>query len=379
MTEHEDVIAALRAHPVIGPRLDSAVAGWSLDPGNVLGLLVSAMLSEADDLSDDCFERVFPPFYAWLTREAEDVVVIAPLSGLDADDMPIALGPGVEIDRMSDAEVIACLTTRVISGFGSGTQTYVDPRLAIRIRERHPVGEGFLSADPLSGRIEPIEAVVNALRILKAGKVHVPGFVDMPAAPYRRTYRWTPISSLPHRPFKTYELESGDVEPLVALWAGLRDERVTVRRNQKPLRTAIRRFGFAGERSRPDDQILDLMIAAEALFLAGEKTENRDKLSLRAALFLDDELAQPARQIAQFFRSAYDIRSDLAHGGEVNEDELRPLDDVPGTVERYALVLADYLRLVLRRMIEHAARGQRQPFHDWDEFTFGRFAGGDAE
>jgi hypothetical protein len=33
--------------------------------------------------------------------------------------------------------------------------------------------------------------------------------------------------------------------------------------------TALRRFGFAAERSRPEDRIIDLMIAAEALFLRG--------------------------------------------------------------------------------------------------------------
>ena len=371
--EYAAAIAALRAHPVIGPRLDTIFGGWTLEAGAVPAMLLGRMLAEVDDVESDIFDQVFTPLYEWLTRDDESVIVVAPLSGVASDEVPIQLATGVEIDRMTDDEVIACLTTRVIPSFGLATVAFVDPRIAIRMRERHPVDQGYMSTDPLLGRIEPIEAVVHALRLVKAGNVSVPGFVDMPEAPYRRAFRWTPVSALPHRPFVTYTLDASEVEPLRTLWAGLRDERVTVRKRQKALRTAIRRFGFAGERSRPDDQILDMMIAAEALFLAGEKTENRDKLSLRAALFLDPADRSP-REVARFFRAAYDIRSTLAHGGEVDESDLPELDGAPASVEKYAEALGDYLRMTLRRMIEMVEREEPLPLHDWDDFTFGRLA-----
>jgi hypothetical protein len=46
---------------------------------------------------------------------------------------------------------------------------------------------------------------------------------------------------------------------------------------------------FAGERSRPEDQIIDLTIASEAVFLAGEQQESAKKLALRSAVFLRDD------------------------------------------------------------------------------------------
>ena len=86
--------------------------------------------------------------------------------------------------------------------------------------------------------------------------------------------------------------------------------------------------------------------------------------------FLTIPTDRPAR--SQFFRDAYDIRSTLAHGGEVDESELRELDGNPGTVERYAAVLSDYMRLLLGSMIAMAIRGDALPIRDWNEFTFRR-------
>jgi hypothetical protein len=58
---------------------------------------------------------------------------------------------------------------------------------------------------------------------------------------------------------------------LIELWRCLASPRVVKR---KPLTTALRRLTFAGERSRPEDQIIDLMIASEAVFLAGDQQES---------------------------------------------------------------------------------------------------------
>jgi hypothetical protein len=76
------------------------------------------------------------PFYAWLTRDYDSVIVIAPLSGLWSEhaDMPVRLA-----------------------------------REFARRVERHPVDEGFWARDSLVHRIEPVDATVNALRLLKAG------------------------------------------------------------------------------------------------------------------------------------------------------------------------------------------------------------------
>jgi hypothetical protein len=64
------------------------------------------------------------------------------------------------------------------------------------------------------------------------------------------------------------------------------------------LANAVRRFSYACERDRPDDRLVDLMIAAESLFLGGEsgpgnRGELSYRLSLRAAFFIDSRDYSP--------------------------------------------------------------------------------------
>jgi Apea-like HEPN len=109
----------------------------------------------------------------------------------------------------------------------------------------------------------------------------------------------------------TYDLPSSEGSAFIELWQSLASPRVTKR---KPLTTALRRLTFAGERSRPEDQIIDLMIAAEAVFLAGEMTESANKLALRSAVFLRND-SRSVREVFRHMKRGYNARSRLAHGG----------------------------------------------------------------
>ena len=65
--------------------------------------------------------------------------------------------------------------------------------------------------------------------------------------------------------FSNYELRDREVEELQKLWRDLTDGGLECRRF---LAMALRRFNMASERERLNDRIVDLMIAAESLFLA---------------------------------------------------------------------------------------------------------------
>jgi hypothetical protein len=64
---------------------------------------------------------------------------------------------------------------------------------------------------------------------------------------------------------------------LEALWLALQSKGVA---KTKYLEVAVRRFSYKGERTRPEDQAVDLVIAAEALFL----TEGRLKRERNRAI-----------------------------------------------------------------------------------------------
>jgi hypothetical protein len=166
--EYRRCLALLHQHPVIGPRL-----------GKLVGTHLSQTLLDAEGIPDrpvwrllrtdaqlsDVFDGIFWEQYEWLIREEEVYVLIAPVSGLACDKVPIKLDPDLEIDTMVPEEVMACLNTALIG-----------------LRERWPVVVGEVEGSDqlqpaLRRRVESVGDVINALRLFKTGTISVPGTV----------------------------------------------------------------------------------------------------------------------------------------------------------------------------------------------------------
>lgn len=137
---------------------------------------------------------------------------------------------------------------------------------------------------------------------------------------------------------------------------------------------AIRRFGFAGERFRPEDCLVDLTISAESLFLSDagetrERGEMRFRLSLRFGLFA--ELEGYTRVDAfRLMRNAYDARSALVHGGTIAEKELKLRNTGGVPLPKFVEAVEDALRRTLRKAIETKPFDKNQ-LVDWDRLALG--------
>jgi hypothetical protein len=110
------------------------------------------------------------------------------------------------------------------------------------------------------------------------------------------------------------------LQRLADFWNTLQTEHVT---KHKYLVNAIRRFGYAYERHRIEDKIVDLLISAEALFLSSDSYtgEVKYRLSLRASLFLATE-GDVRQAIFDRMKAAYDLRSAVVHGAAYNTRRL---------------------------------------------------------
>lgn len=88
-------------------------------------------------------------------------------------------------------------------------------------------------------------------------------------------------------------------------------------RESKPLMRAVERFRDASLRSSRDDELIDLMIAAESLFLPEEQGELSYRLALHAALWLADrDESVKGSAIRKFLKRVYTVRSKTVHGSE---------------------------------------------------------------
>jgi hypothetical protein len=217
-----------------------------------------------------------------------------------------------------------------------------------------------------------IEQVVSALRLHGVESV-------FPVSIIHRTNPWAfghdrmfPCRFQPDFPFSTQlgEQQLGDIKQL---WEDLQSERV---KQRKYLDVAIRRFSYAHDRYRLEDRIVDLMIAAESLFLSDFKKDNyigelRYRLSLRAACFLASD-GEARKLIFRQMRTVYDLRSAIVHRGDTENVKLpEPLNDILTPLEDLVSMIQGYVRFALRKAIKLAVQPETpKELVNWDELIF---------
>ncbi len=305
--------------------------------------------------------------------------VVAPLQGVLIDG-PVSLSDDLEITQLRGDELNRNRRLR-------GRTRSGDPRelklCAIRFSYRLPkiVGDDIdidlEAAKKDDAKIaetnDRVEQVVNALRLYGVESVY-------PLAIIHRTNQWSfgheqafPGKFQPDIHFST-EVDVRWLNSFKQFWDVLQSGHI---KNRKFLDVAIRRFSYAHERHRLEDKIVDLLIAADALFMSDYNKDDpyigeiRYRLSLRAALFLGSS-PDSQRMIFRQMRAAYDLRSKIAHGGDAENVKLpKQPDNTPTQLEDFVWTIQSYIRLALRKAIDLAVLPETpMDLVKWDELIF---------
>lgn len=97
---------------------------------------------------------------------------------------------------------------------------------------------------------------------------------------------------------------------------------------RKSLNLACNRFQRIYQEYNVEDQLIDCMIAFEALFLKGERhAQSRGRIIAIACSTLLGRNNQEREEIKNTLKSAYSMRNTIIHGGEYNKD-LNPFEIV---------------------------------------------------
>jgi hypothetical protein len=220
-----------------------------------------------------------------------------------------------------------------------------------------------------------IERAITILRLHKTGR-----FAPLPRLGFVAGPGGFGTSSTGHTGdlygFNAYAVTEADRTGLEAIAHDLVSAGVRARRH---VESAVRRFSFAGERRRPDDRLLDLMIAAESLFLGHlpeREGELRFRLSLHAAHLIGQDLSE-RKEVARLMRLAYDTRSAIVHGGIPDPAKWGSSASHPLTLEEFA----DRIETLMRRGLQVAVSLSAQahgnvPFFDWDDAVYARATNG---
>jgi hypothetical protein len=209
-----------------------------------------------------------------------------------------------------------------------------------------------------------VDEVLRVLRIFKRGSVSPASCVHYsPHLFFHGRSSWTHSAVRPDVwPKERLQLSKSEVNEFTELWKAA--ERAKTR---KFLDNALRRSGYAGDRHRADDKLVDLMISAESLFLsssidAKDRGEMRYRLAQRAAVFIDHP-AYARKQLQRHFRDAYDARSLIVHG-ETPKEELRGVDGKSIALLQFAEATEELMRMALKKAVLGS-------LPDWDDLLLG--------
>ena len=130
----------------------------------------------------------------------------------------------------------------------------------------------------------------------------------------------------------------------------------------RSFRTASKRYGLFLGRYSPEDWLIDCLIAFEALLLPDGQNELRYRLSLRVAFFIGKSHDE-RRKIFEITQFAYDLRSSIVHGDEIEKDKNDNRLKQLGFDSIYSFIdeVRKNLRGVMLEMIEVYNRKNSEP------------------
>jgi hypothetical protein len=327
------------------------------------------------EFNTEDFDELFQRFEAELVRDSVRYALVAPLPGLKLD-YSVNLEPYLDIAPLSDKELTRCMKVSLFPGIVVDRIVLTSSKYGLRYCFSESIHDLTVEVEQL-GRLKQIATkfieVIHALRLFKRGTISIPGIALLTDDYLLResVTGWIIDPRAAHR--NNYELAESETEQFKKIWELSRSEDIS-----GSLSASLRRFAFAGERQRLEDRLVDLMIAAESLFLSGttepkERGEMRFRLALRAAFFVQLE-DYTRREMFGFMLSAYDGRSAVVHGSLPSEKPLKTLK-LPRKGRVSLAEFVSFTEDVLRAALQKALR--IRPFSknslvDWDSLILDR-------
>lgn len=314
-------------------------------------------------------EDVFRDAYADVERAIRSATmretVTAVLVGIDPQSVPFDFSETVHVDHLGERELAMALEAGFLPTHAG--RAWSNGILALRVTRDWPKVFGDPDHPPqqpagVVAANELIAHAITALRLHAPGRVSHSGIVSFGGYVLGGGSSYVPGEAQREWGIN-YRIDLAHGDEIRELWLALQSDRVT---NDHALQTALRRFNYSAERRVPEDQILDLLIAAEAVLLADQsdpftRGELTYRLSIRAARLLRGD-RDSRRAMQREWAQSYAARSAIAHGASA-EDFSRRLKATP---EQLVRATEANVRETLRSILLRRAKGEQI---DWDEIV----------
>lgn len=125
-------------------------------------------------------------------------------------------------------------------------------------------------------------------------------------------------------------------------------ERFQLQSENQPIQIALRRYLFSIQKSEQEDQVIDLMIAFEALLIKKKEGSINENIATRCSKFLSHKYDQ--EEMYNILRNAYNLRSEIVHGSSFELNEMNSREKYI-YLSKTTANLSELLRSCLHRKI----------------------------
>jgi Apea-like HEPN len=284
--------------------------------------------------------------------------------------LPIDLGGGLSLRQLTEEEMGRGLEWGMVPAVMSRAAIVQDNELCVACEFTSPrqeyVGADTVLNEAMTQRQAHVEEgaarvrrLMSAIQLFRPGGARITGQLMIDAGAQSPGARPGPRWFV-----QPVVLEEDELSRVIALWHMLEGEEVEAAGS---LQAALRRFGYAFERTSDEDRIVDLMIAAESWFV-DTSTDLGFRLQVNAARFMAP--ARPPRQTQEFMKHAYNVRSKIVHGEPLPKKDLVTEAGQQVSEHEFALALEGFVREALLKALRLVAGGKWTG--EWLDVTLGK-------
>jgi len=384
MPDYQTCVECLKSDVVVGAHLDrmvgTSLSARRLQANDILMPLMYAMVDDDGRLAftDERFQSKWRELAGFLGADRVASKTVAPLPYLVVPAFPLRLNNELMLDRLTADEVTRCCQVGVIRPVSARfpliygevavgiRRTMFLPKLIGDEPHRPPDAEdeGTFGNRPLFHDNLVVDDILSALRLFKHTQIRIAGLASWTdsfwlnaGTSYRVIGQW-PYGG-------KFELSEGEVPHFLELWRLLEE-------GAARFGFSIHRFNLAFDRGLLADRIVDLVIAAESLFLGDLDDKYRGELRFRFALRAAKFIEHPnygERDVFRVMRQAYDARSAIVHGGSPKETQLP--NDQSAKLRTFIDAIEELVRLGLRKALLMKEDGKKiRQAEYWDTLVF---------
>ncbi|HJH25591.1 MAG TPA: hypothetical protein C5S37_02200 [Methanophagales archaeon] len=310
----------------LGKLVGTVESAIRIDVDTCLQRLILKLILDSGSLkfNEKIFTEYFEKFRKFFANDKLQFRAFAPLECFTADVNEIQLDDNLRVFKIPSHKLEELLKNstdmpiphfRMLSlvlshGFGI-ERIYETDKIIGERTERH-------SNRPTQETMRIFDEVISALRLFKPGTVGY-NFIQTKAVDWRPIGDGGISSGIFTYPyFGAYPLKEDEIVDFKDFFKKLKNK-------PKFLDIPHRYFNYAHTRERPEDKLIDYMIAFEGLFKVD--VELKFRLSLMVAAFLGGNQKEKG-SVFNLMRKAYNLRSKIVHGSsyskniEINEEKL---------------------------------------------------------